>query len=353
MDAVKSPDIIIAGAGIIGVSIALELRRGGAEVLVLDRSQPGREASSAAAGMLAASDPETPPRLRALAAASASLFPVYVQAIEGLSGMSTDFRRHGGTEIMESARGAAPATYRKLESDELARIEPGLVTGGLPAYIVEEDSVDPALLTQAALCAAARSGVEVRGHSEVREISSRGESVTVVTASGPLTARTAVDCRGAWAGAPVKPRKGQALYVGPRRSGVLEHVLRAPGVYLVPRTAGKIFVGATVEDVGFDKTVDSTTIAAMHAAAARWVPQLASAAVVESWAGLRPGSPDHLPLLGETARNVFTANGHFRNGILLAPVTARIIAALIGGKPAPLDISAFSPARFSTIVPRP
>jgi glycine oxidase len=125
-------------------------------------------------------------------------------------------------------------------------------------------------------------------------------------------------------------------------------VLRAPGVYLVPRTSGKIFAGATVEDAGFDKTVEPETIARMHAAAARWVPELAAAEVIESWAGLRPGTPDNLPLLGESGtRRVFVATGHFRNGILLAPVTARVLADLIAGRPTPLDISAFSPQRFA------
>ena len=345
MGNVNSPDVIIAGAGLIGVSIALELRRSGAQVLVLERGEPGHEASSAAAGMLAASDPETPLPLRALAAESARMFPDYVHEIENLSGISTDFRRQGAIEIMEHS--PAPTNYRPLSAEELRRIESGLKTEGLPAFFVEEDSVDPALLTQSAICAATRTGVEVRAHSEVLEMRGQGDRVEVTTSSGRIHAKTAVDCRGAWAGAPVRPRKGQALYLRTPRDGALERVLRAPGVYLAPRTSGKIFVGATVEDVGFDKTVERDTIARMHAEAARWVPALAHAEVIASWAGLRPGTPDNLPLLGETASpGIFTATGHFRNGILLAPVTARVMAALIAGKPSPLDLAAFSPGRF-------
>jgi glycine oxidase len=348
---VTSPDVIIAGGGLIGVSIALELGRSGAQVLVLDRGEPGREASSAAAGMLAASDPETPLSLRPLAVESVRMFPEYVRQIESLSGIGTDFRRQGSIEIVEHA--PRPASYRELTADELRKIEPGLQTEGLPTFFIDEDSVDPALLMQSALCAASRSGTEIRGQTEVRTIYAKGDRIEIETVSGRLDAKTLVDCRGAWSGEPVRPRKGQALYLRPKRSGTLEHVLRAPGVYLVPRSetprdAEKIFVGATVEDTGFDKTVEPTTIAGLHAAAARWVPELTAAEVTASWAGLRPGSPDNLPLLGETAvRGVFIATGHFRNGILLAPVTARVMADLIAAKPAPLDISAFSPLRFS------
>src|SRR5260370_36446173 len=130
-----------------------------------------------------------------------------------------------------------------------------------------------------------------------------------------------------------KPRVPGTLQ--PQRAGLLEHVINAFEVYLVPRSSGKILVGATVEDVGFDKTVEPDVIANLHHAAAALVPELAAAQVVESWAGLRPGSPDDLPLLGETeTRGSFIANGHFRHGILFAPVTARIIAALGMGKPA-------------------
>src|SRR5260370_10732860 len=134
----------------------------------------------------------------------------------------------------------------------------------------------------------------------------------------------------------------------PPGAGLLEHVITAFAVCMVPRSWGKILVGATVEDVGFDKTVEPDVIASLHRAAAALVPELAAAQVVESWAGLRPGSPDDLPLLGETeTRGAFIATGHFRNGILLAPVTARIIADLVMGKPAGLYISPVSPSLFS------
>ncbi len=135
-----------------------------------------------------------------------------------------------------------------------------------------------------------------------------------------------------------------------RDAAVLQHVLRAPDVYLVPRSSGKVLIGATVEDVGYDKSVDPATIHSLFSAAAKYLPELASAPITHSWAGLRPGTPDGLPILGPTEMpGVFVASGHFRNGILLAPDHgAKIMADLVEDRPAPLDISAFSPARFSS-----
>ncbi len=171
-------------------------------------------------------------------------------------------------------------------------------------------------------------------------------AVEVVTETDTFSAASAIDCRGAWSGAPVRPRKGQMLYVQPQ-SSVLQHVLRAPEVYIVPRSSGKILIGATVEDVGFDKSVDPSAISQLLNAAAKYLPALASAPVTQRWAGLRPGTPDNLPIIGPTDKpRVFAATGHFRNGILLAPVTAQIVADLLYGHPSPLDIRAFSPDRF-------
>ena len=342
----KSWDVIIAGAGIIGVSLALELRNRGAQVLVLDSGEPGSEASSAAAGMLAPADPETPPALRPLAVESARMFPEYVRKLEAAARMQVDFRRLGTIALLEAA--SAPNEYRKLSADDLQRLEPSILPQGQSAFFVQEDSVDPCLLMQAALTAARNSGVEIRGHAEVKEIRSRDGEVVVLVEADQFAARFVVNCRGAWSGTPVRPRKGQMLYVQPRTS-VLRHVLRAPEVYVVPRSTGKLLIGATVEDVGYDKSVNSSTIQGLLSAAALYLPELLSSPITLSWAGLRPGTPDDLPIIGPTAaRGVFVASGHFRNGILLAPVTARIMADLIQGRPSPVDISSFAPARFGT-----
>jgi len=341
---VKSWDVIIAGAGIIGVSLALELRERGRAVLVLDRGGPGGEASSAAAGMLAAADPETPPALRPIAFESARMFPEFVRKLETAGKMQVDFRRAGTIALLPDA--PAPCEYRSLSTDELRRLEPSLKNLGQHAFFVQEDSIDPFLLMQAALAAARNLGVEIRGHAEVKNIRARAGATEVLAGADTFLASFVVDCRGAWSGAPVRPRKGQMLYVQPQ-AAMLQHVLRAPDVYLVPRSSGKVLIGATVEDVGYDKSVDPATIHALLIAAAKYLPELASAPITQSWAGLRPGTPDGLPILGPTdVPGVFVASGHFRNGILLAPITAKIMANLVEGRPSPLDIGAFAPSRF-------
>jgi glycine oxidase len=343
-DRVKSWDVIIVGAGIIGVSLALELQDRGATVLVLDRAEPGAESSSAAAGMLAAAAPETPAALRPLAMESARMFPAFVQQLETAGSMQVDFRRVGTIALLPHTE--APSEYRSLSAADLHRLEPLLHNSEKPPFFVQEDSVDPLLLMQAALAAARNSEIEIRGRSAVKEIRASDHAVEVLTQSSTLTAASVVDCRGAWSGAPVRPRKGQMLYVQPQGS-VLQHVLRAPDVYIVPRTSGKVLIGATVEDVGFDKTVIPSAIQQLRGAATKYVPAIASAAIIQSWAGLRPGTPDDLPILGPTnTPGMYVATGHFRNGILLAPITAKIMADLLNRRPSPLDITAFAPERF-------
>jgi glycine oxidase len=338
-------DVIIAGAGIIGVSLALELRDRGARVLVLDEHEPGRGASSAAAGMLAATDPETPAALREFSLESARLFPEFVKRVEADSGISVDFRRQGTIVL---GKGPFPENHRPLSRAELSRLESHLDPGAQETFFVAEDAVDPALLIQAALRAAEGNGIEIRPGTKVLNMRAAAGAVEVRTDKGTLSCSQAVNCCGAWSGAPVRPRKGQMLYLRPERPETLQHVVRSHEVYLVPRSSGKILVGATVEDVGFNIDVERTVIERLHSSAAKYVPQLASAPVSESWAGFRPGTPDDLPLMGETeTMGVFIASGHFRNGILLAPATARAMAKIMHGEAPDLDLAAFSPQRFA------
>lgn len=330
------------------MSLALELRERSADVLVLDAREPGQEASSAAAGMLIVHDPDTAPQLRPLARESARLYPEFVRKIEEKSGLKTDFRR--GT-ITLLPPGETLPEHKPISRQDLQQLESAINAGNLSAFLVsDENSVDPRLLMQAALEAAHNSDIEIRGNNAVQDVHSTGSQVEVITQGERCLAQVVVNCQGAWAGAPVRPRKGQMLYLEPKQPRVLTHVLRTPDVYLVPRTSGKILVGATVEDVGYDKTVQPEVIRQLHDSASQFVPALADSPVVASWAGLRPGSPDDLPLLGPTELSgQFIAGGHYRNGILLAPVTAEIMADLIAGKTPSVDISDFSPARFAKV----
>lgn len=343
----KTWDVIIAGGGIIGLSLALELRQRGAEVLVLDRGEPGREASSAAAGMLAAADPATLPELRPFATESARLYPGFVQQLQNDSGITVDFRRQGTIVLSESSE--APPEHTRLSVQQLKQLEPALGLGRRFVFFLQEASVDPDLLCRAAVRAAQAKGVEVHAHAAVQRMVPQAGNVEVTANAQRFMATTAVNCQGTWAGAPVRPRKGQMCYLRPQNPGLLSRVVRADKVYLVPRSSGKILAGATVEDAGFDKTVDLEVINHLHHQAAALISELAAAPVAESWAGLRPGTPDDLPIMGEIETpGVMISSGHFRNGILLAPAAAKAMADLIMGKTPKIDISAFSPARFAS-----
>ena len=352
----KTWDVIIIGGGIIGLSLAISLRKLGATVLIVERGEPGREASHAAAGMLADFPLEMPPALQNLACASARMYPEFVHELQDESGMNVDLRDQGTIFF------AMPDNLRdhpKLTSDcplpsPLDQLEPALAPVNLQAIYLKERSVDPRALTAAALKAARHRAVDLSSGTAVTEVLlENGRAIGVGTDKTSYAAPVVVNCAGAWAGQvpphrfPTRPMKGQMLSLAATSRDLLRHVIRAPEVYLVPRSDGRILAGATVEDAGYDKRTDAGTIQRMHQAAIRLVPALVQARMLEAWAGLRPGSPDNLPILGATSTpGYFVATGHFRDGILLAPVTAHVMAQMVtGGKP-DCDVSAFSPARF-------
>jgi glycine oxidase len=352
---VKTSDVIIAGGGIIGLSIALELRKHGAEVLVVERSEPGREASYAAAGMLACRDPELPELLRPLGMASAKLYPEFVHALEDESGMRVDYRRQGTILLLPESRQLPVQPAPPLSPEQLQNMEPHLASAGLCAAFLEEDTVDPRALVAALLKTLKHRGVEVALGSPVVEIRVEANQVTGVrTAKTTYGAPVVVNCVGAWGAQmapyplPTRPVKGQMLAVVSGNHNLLQHVVRAPEVYLVPRSDGRIIIGSTVEEAGFDKRVSPETARMLHQAATYLVPDLGEARIYEAWAGLRLGTPDDLPILGATdVHGYFVALGHFRNGILLTPITARLMGEVVRGLPPDFDLSAFSPARFA------
>jgi glycine oxidase len=346
---VKTWDVIIAGAGIIGLSLARELRKRGASVLVVERGEPGREASHAAAGMLADCGEEIPRILRPLACASARMYPEFVHELEDEAGIKVDLRSHG--TILLAAESSSSVS---LTSSQVHELEPALTVSKLPAYLLPERSIDPRALISAMLRACKHRGVEISTGEIVTDLTLRdGRVVGVNTSRTSFHAPVAVNCAGAWAGQilpynfPTRPIKGQMLAVVPTSRALLKHVVRAPEVYLVPRSDGRLLIGATVEDAGFDKRTDPDTIQRMRRAAISLLPALEQARILEDWAGLRPGTPDHLPILGSTPTpGYFVAAGHFRDGILLTPVTAQVMAQVISREPPSLDIGAFSPSRF-------
>lgn len=352
---VKTWDVIVIGGGIIGLSLAIALRKRGGTVLVVERGEPGREASHAAGGMLVDCLLETSTPLQALATESARLYPEFAHELELESGMKVDLRDNGtiwfpNFEHIDQAQSAA------FPHAILEELEPALAgtSRDRKAFYLKERSVDPRALTTAAWKTAKNRGVDFSSGDEVTAV-----TVTDGRAAGVETVRTAfhaakvVNCAGAWSGQigphafPTRPVKGQMLcLVMPSRT-LLKHVVRSSEAYLIPRSDGRLLVGATVEEAGFDKRTDLATIQRLHKAAIALVPKLEEARILESWAGLRPGTPDALPILGETPTpGYYVATGHFRDGILLAPITAEVIAALLEGRTLDCDLTPFSPARF-------
>jgi glycine oxidase len=349
---VKSWDVIIVGAGIIGLSLSIALRKRGLKVLLLERGEPGREASSAAGGMLPDFPAEISPPLRSLASASTCMYPEFVHELQDESGLNVDLRDQG-TLFFPEAANAAETQFQGMLPAPLSQLEPALQPHGRPVIYLKERSVDPRALSAAALKTAKQREVDISSGSSVREVLvSAGRVTGVATDKTTYAAPVVVNCAGAWAGQlplhvlPTRPVKGQILSVvaGPQ----LRHVIRKKGLYLIPRSDGRILIGATLEEAGFDKKTDPDTIQRLYHDATVLVPDLSKARILEAWAGLRPGTPDGLPLLGRTPTpGYFVAAGHFRDGILLAPVTARLMAQIVIGETPGYDLSAFAPTRFS------
>jgi glycine oxidase len=356
-DNVKTWDVIIIGGGIIGLSLGIELRKHGATVLIVERGEPGREASHAAGGMLVDGSLETPPPVQPLAVASARMYPEFVHDLQVESGINVDLRDQGAIVFPPPEQVHERPGFRmeSLLSASLAELAPALADPRRPAFLLKERSVDPRALISAALVTAKRRGVDVSSGEEVTAMNlSDGAVCGVATKKTTFPGAKVVNCAGAWAGQiaphnfPTRPVKGQMLCLISPSHGLLTHVIRAPEIYLIPRSDGRILVGTTVEDAGFDKRTDIQTIQRLHRAAISLIPELKNAKILEDWAGLRPGTPDALPILGETSTpGYYVATGHFRDGILLAPITAQLMTRAIDGKHSDYDLTPFSPARFS------
>lgn len=346
--------MIIIGGGIIGLSLSIALRKRGARVLVIERGEPGREASHAAGGMLVDCSLETPTALQPLAVASARLYPEFAREIEVESGARVDLRDYGTIVIPppEHVHERPGFQLAELLPAPLSELEPELAS--VPAFYLKERSVDPRALSAAATRAAKNLQVDFSSGDPVTSVNfSDGRASGVTTTKTSFPAAKVVNCAGAWSGQisphafPTRPVKGQMLCLAMPSRTLLKHVIRSPKAYLIPRSDGRLLVGATVEEAGFDKRTDPGTIHQLHRAALELVPRLKDARILEDWAGLRPGTPDALPILGATETpGYYVATGHFRDGILLAPITAQLMSAVIEGRNPEYDLKAFSPARF-------
>ncbi len=350
------PDICIAGAGIIGLSLALELHHRGASVTILDQGAPLAQASTAAAGMLAASDPDNPPELRTLADLSLTLYPNYIERLRILSHLRVPFHTNTTLQALPPHRTASDT----LTSSELAHLIPHLVPGDHRFILLKEHSLDPRELATALLAAVHATTIDLRPNTAVFSAHSLNESIEVHTATGTILAKQLVDCTGAWSNTlsplphlRLTPKKGQILAISLPRTCPLHFVIRTPEIYIVPRTnqpdSTRAIIGATIEDAGFDKTVHPADISHLHDLAAALFPAIADVPELETWAGLRPATPDGLPLLGPIPGRPrhFIAAGHYRNGILLAPATAHLMAQLLTDEQPSIDLTPFSPARIS------
>ena len=317
------------------------------------------ESSWAAAGMLAAADPENSPALRALSDFSRALYPQFLDRVTQLSGVDVPIR------TTQTIQGAAEVLrgFMELDAASLSSLAPGIGRNGLKFFLLEEQSLSPRDLALALPRAATAAGVKIHEECPVLGSTENGNLVDVTTPQGEWTAGTLVYAAGAWteglAGIPVTPRKGQMVEVdladGPQ-PGV---VLRTPEIYLVPRGNGRMVIGATVENAGFDKLVDGSAIAKLIAEAAALWPPVRDAKIIETWAGLRPGTRDDLPVIGSLSDCggdkvsagakplTWVATGHFRNGIQLAPGTARLLRGMILGETLSIDPSPFRCGRFA------
>jgi len=359
---VKSWDAIVIGAGIIGLSLAFELNKQGLRVLVVEKGEPGREASWAAGGMLCDFLPETRPALRDLATASARMYPEFVHELEDESRLKIDLRSVGTLVLTHAEMGLAsdPAGHSPAQAQanalraRLTEGEPALRIRGLTAQFVAERCVDPRDLITAAIAAARHRGIDFSSGDHVLAVELvNGRTCGVRTNKTQFASGLVVNCAGAWAGQigphqfPTRPVKGQMLCVVMPKKEMVRHVVRAPDVYLIPRSDGRMLIGATAEEAGFNKQTVPDTIKKLRDAALDLVPGLADARILEAWAGLRPGTPDGLPILGPTPTpGYFVATGHFRDGVLLAPVTAKLMAGMMTAQD-PIEVSNFSASRFA------
>ncbi|MDJ1156847.1 glycine oxidase ThiO [Chelatococcus sp. SYSU_G07232] len=374
----SSVRVAIIGAGVIGLSIAWRLAQRGAAVTVFERDAAGQGASRAAAGMLAACAELEPGEegLLPLNRAAQALWPGFAEELERASGESVDLRTEGTLVVALTADDQARLRHQLehqhalglplewLSAAQVKRREPYLNPNLVGAVWSPEDhQVDNRRLSVALRIVAEQAGADICEHRPVERIVSEGGRVTGLVAGGQAhAADVVVLAAGAWsrsleglplaARPPVRPIKGQMLALGmdPARP-LLNHVVWAPGIYLVPRRDGRLIIGATTEEKGFDTRLTAGGQLALLQAAWRALPGIEELPIVEAWVGFRPGSRDDAPILGRGPLDgLVYATGHHRNGILLTPITAAAITRLILDGVTDPVVAPFRPERFAPAV---
>lgn len=353
-------EVIVIGGGVMGLASARELRRHGYSVTLVERGQPGRAASWASAGIIGAtlrdeSDPQY--ELRTL---SRQLWPSFAQAIESESDLDPEYREMGciqlATNPSELGWLRQKANDTPLTPDELRELEPTLaptIPGGL---LVPGGNVDNRRLCRALEIAIRRAGVKVVTSAEVRSLATLGgRAVGVVTAETDISADLIVLAAGAWSSTiggvepqpAVRPQRGQILALDQTRVG-LRHVLLTPGdPYFVPRSDGRLVVGATREEAGWDASLTAGGVAWLLNRAMAVVPALEACPIQELWTGFRPLSADGLPLIGAGGlEGLYFLTGHGPSGIAPLPGSVALLMALIERQPPPIAAEAFDPLRF-------
>jgi glycine oxidase len=361
-------DALVIGAGLVGLASAWRAAQRGLSVLVIDRDGPAAGASAAAAGMLAPvteADFGAEPLLR-LNLAGAERWPSFAEEL----GTELHYVRRGALVVATDRDDAEElrrlhAFQRQLGLDaewltpsECRRLEPGISPrcgGGILAP--QDHHVDPLAVVEALVAAGERAGVELLTGDAVTAVDERG----VRTASDrSIAAGSVVVAAGCWSGrgidglseVPVRPVKGQILSLRrPLDRPLAAHLVRTLRCYIVDRGDGRVVLGATMEERGFDTTVTADGVYRLLEAAWEVLPDVSELEFVGARGGLRPGSPDNSPLIGRgEADNVIWATGHFRNGVLLTPITADAVADLLTGVEPPPAVAPFSPDRFSAVV---
>jgi len=370
-------DAVVIGAGVIGLAIAWELHSLGISILVVDRGRPGAGATNVAAGMLAPVGELDfgEPALLEMNMVSAGLYPEFVASIERVCGGTLGYRRTGGLHVaLDRDEAAELKRVHDLQNEMGLRaewlgpgaareMEPGIspsLTGAV--YVADDGALDPRVLVTGLLEALETEKVEVRGGTAVTSIRQKHGRVESVELEGGQKVRTrsVIVATGAESGSadwippearpPVRPVKGQILELrGDPEDPVCDRILASERVYLVPRRDGRLIVGATVEELGFDTAVTAGGIHELLREAYRLLPEVSELEFVGAVAGLRPGTPDNLPVVGATSVDgLFMATGHYRNGILLAPITARAISDLVDGGQVFGPMKEATPARFAS-----